>query len=217
MRQATGEERSQLQITVGEAFTEVQGLPIVSLNKDIFGALTVKIGETEFAYAASFSADLLHAILSLHKNGFESFGSRWFWYDSDYAADAFIRKSYSFFVVSGNKIVLEDVTLVDYNDNGFNPEALEPPNYEGYYWSHQPNWEEAWIKYWYRKFYRETATGQLMVLRPDKPPLHHFSEGRWSESTMGYVLGEQLVRIRRSLYLLVILGVAILLTLILSK
>jgi hypothetical protein len=41
-----------------------------------------------------------------------------------------------------------------------------------------PSWQKAKIAYWYRKFYQETRTGQLMVLRPDEPTLHYFPEGR---------------------------------------
>ena len=36
-------------------------------------------------------------------------------------------------------------------------------------WRSEPYEREAWEAYWYRKFYTETLTGQLMVLRPDEP------------------------------------------------
>lgn len=41
-------------------------------------------------------------------------------------------------------------------------------------WHSHPYFDEAVERYWYRKFYTETTTGQLMVLRPDEPILYHY-------------------------------------------
>ena len=41
-------------------------------------------------------------------------------------------------------------------------------------WRNDSHWREAWARFWYRKFYTETRTGQLMVLRPDEPTLYQF-------------------------------------------
>ncbi len=38
------------------------------------------------------------------------------------------------------------------------------------FWSRSESWREANERFWYRKFYQEMRTGQLMVLRPDEPP-----------------------------------------------
>ena len=37
---------------------------------------------------------------------------------------------------------------------------------------------QAQVSFLYRKFYRETETGQLTVLREDAP-VYHYPEGRW--------------------------------------
>ncbi|MGC2830624.1 MAG: hypothetical protein WB994_13375 [Candidatus Acidiferrum sp.] len=41
-------------------------------------------------------------------------------------------------------------------------------------WHTHPYFDEALDRYWYRKFYTETMTGQLMVLRPDEPILYFY-------------------------------------------
>lgn len=41
-------------------------------------------------------------------------------------------------------------------------------------WRAEPYEHEAWETYWYRKFYTEVLTGQLMVIRPDEPILYRY-------------------------------------------
>jgi hypothetical protein len=50
-------------------------------------------------------------------------------------------------------------------------------------WCDEPDWDVAQAKFWYRKFYSETRTGQLMWLRPDNPVLF-FYEGRTAPDIM---------------------------------
>lgn len=39
--------------------------------------------------------------------------------------------------------------------------------------------------YWYRRFYTETLTGQLMVLRPDEPTLYHYERAQTRDNCYG--------------------------------
>jgi hypothetical protein len=198
-------------ITLAGAFSDTRDQPIISIDDD-FGTLKVKTATSEFWYGGpSFNVSLLAAILSLHKDGFESYGSRWFYYDSDFVTDD-PHKSYSFFIVSGQKLARESVTFSDYHGNGFNPQVFVPPDYKSPIWWNEHHWEEAWIRQWYRRFYQETKTGQLMVLRPDEPALYYFPEGRWQQAVAFYQVGEHLSRIHRLLvWVLVALVVIILL------
>jgi hypothetical protein len=41
-------------------------------------------------------------------------------------------------------------------------------------WRSNQYFDEAFERYWYRRFYTETVTGQLMVLRPDEPILYYY-------------------------------------------
>ena len=89
----------------------------------------------------------------------------WFWYDSDRSEDS---ERHSFFVVYGDKIVREEVSLLDYPGSGFDPLIFHAES------SPRGSFERARIQFWYRKFYTETLLGQLMVLR--KPEL----SDRWN-------------------------------------
>jgi hypothetical protein len=191
------------EMTIGEAITDLRDRSDVVIDQS-FGMLNVKTSAGEFGFAGpSFNVDLLSLLLSFHKEGLEPFSSRWFWYDSDSVTDD-PHESYSFFVVSGDRIVRERVALSDYHGNGFNPDVFVAPDHSKRIWFRDPDWEEAWTRLWYRKFYRETRTGQLMVLRPDEPALHYLPEARWQEPVGFYGLGQQLSRIHRLLIFLLI-------------
>src|SRR5208283_1305437 len=81
---------------------------------------------------------------------------------------------YMFFVVHKNAIVREQVSFCDSSDSGFDPSVFEPPEEADPIWMNDPEWDGAWARYWYRKFYAETQMGQLMTLREDHPQLHYF-------------------------------------------
>lgn len=122
----------------------------------------------------SFNCALLRELLALKAEGIEPFSSLWFWYDSDSCRDD-PHETYSFFVVSGDKIVREDVSLSDYHDSGFDPTIFQSDNDADSLWFNDADWREARTRFWYRKFYKETRTGPLMVLRPDEPILYHYA------------------------------------------
>jgi hypothetical protein len=128
---------------------------------------------------ASFNRQLLSALLGLEKEGINSlFGTHWFWFDSDHVLDD-PHECYKFFVVSGEQIVREQVSFSDYSGSGFDPSVFVEANpVEKAIWARESDWAEAKDRCWYRKFYNETGTGQLMLLRPDSPALFHYERSQ---------------------------------------
>lgn len=134
-------------------------------------------GDAVFA-GHSFNRDLLQTLLELKKEGVNGFAATWFWYESDSSMDEPM-DAHHFFVVHESRIVRERVSFVVGNDSGFDPSVFESEEPTEDRWENETEWWEARLWLWYRKFYQDTRTGQLMVLRPDKPTLHYYSEGRW--------------------------------------
>src|SRR5262249_4607889 len=110
---------------------------------------------------------------------------------------------YFFFVVAKNKIVRERIGFSDHHDSGFDPSIFETQDHKNMMWHNAADWHEAETRYWYRKFYTETHTGQLMALQPD-PQLFYYE--RTAPEVMGAVavLQQSLLRIRFVLWILVI-------------
>lgn len=134
-------------------------------------AITVATDKLAFR-GDSFSRQLLSTLLQLKKEDLDPFSTLWFWFDSDSCSDD-PHESYSFFVVLGNKIVRESVSFSDYHNSGFDPTIFKSHDDSDSIWFNDSDWREANTRFWYRKFYTETRTGQLMVLRPDEPILYH--------------------------------------------
>jgi hypothetical protein len=115
-----------------------------------------------------FVVTVLRDLIDLHKDGIDPHRATWFYYGHDWSRDA--DEMYEFFVVHDGKIVRERFScmhvyprvLVKYKVDD------EP------IWHSEPYGHQAWETYWYRRFYTETLTGQLMVLRPDEPTLYHY-------------------------------------------
>ncbi len=169
--------------------------------------LAVTTGQDERRFGGtSFAADLLGAFLRLHKIGANPHDTIWFFYDKDFAAQD-VGAAYAFFIVHSDKIVEERVLFWDWPKNGFDPRIFATREYSGSQasiWSDDESWERADTAFWYRKFYAETKTGQLMVLRPDKPELYFWSVGgRAIEDRLAGIDG----RLRRINLLLVVLVV----------
>jgi hypothetical protein len=110
----------------------------------------------------------MHTLIELTRQGIDPHGVTWFYYDHDWSRDADER--YSFFAVYGGKIVMERCSFSSEAPLILKQEAADD---EPIWHSHR-SFDEAWERYWYRKFYSETVTGQLMVLRPDEPILYHY-------------------------------------------
>jgi hypothetical protein len=87
--------------------------------------------------------------------------------------------AYTFFVVYNDRIVRERMSLFDSHDSGFNPSIFAYDDRHDV-WENDTAWRDASDRFWYRRFYQETRTGQLMVLRSDAPELYHLPEGRWT-------------------------------------
>ena len=79
---------------------------------------------------------------------------------------------YSFFVVDGEKIVREQVQFSDNPRSGFDSSVFDALDDRKLLYSNQAALYEADTRFWYRKFYTETRTGQIMVLRRDHPKLY---------------------------------------------
>lgn len=139
----------------------------LSMGADIYIA-----GDKEIAVWAEDSAStrFLRFILSLSRDGLLRYEAQWFYYDNHPG-------SLRFFVVIDSTIIRHDVAFfTEWPWILEGPESPDPPREEALpgAWRASNAWTLATEAYWYRKFYMETAEGQMMVLRPDKPPLFHF-------------------------------------------
>lgn len=144
----------------------------------------------------------MRELVVLLRQGIDPHHVTWFYYDHDWSRDA--DESYTFFAVHGGKIVLESC-----NFSSEEPAVLKLRKADDEpIWHSHPLFDEAYQIYWYRKFYAETMSGQLMVLRPDEPILYHYQrpETRNVERELQLVT---LVKIYRLLWVAIPLLVAI--------
>lgn len=181
--------------TVGEAYRYFAEGERPVVKRELLGISVTRDGETRHYSNPSFSCDLLAILLSLRSRDVDPFGVVWFSYDSDHVTDD-THASYAFFVVSGEAMIEESVKFPDYSSSAFEPGVFDPPDSEptwrnGYYWP------EAYARYWYRRFYTESLTGKLLVLRPDEPPLYYYPEGRWSAAVAHSRVASQLTATQR--------------------
>lgn len=117
-------------------------------------------GEMEVLWA-------IQGLAELTRRGIDPFRVTWYYYDHDQVVD-FVQYSYKFFCVADNRIV-EEAWSIDGNV----PLILRRDDSEPIWQSHV-YFQQALEPYWYRRFYSETLTGQLMVLRPDEPTLYYY-------------------------------------------
>src|SRR6185437_2818210 len=109
---------------------------------------------------------------------------------------------HSFFAVHEGKIVDESCSLSSTEALILKRREDDEP-----IWHSKPHFDEAWETYCYRKFYAETVTGQLMVLRPDEPILYNYGRAeRDVTRDVGFVT---LLKIYRLLWIAVPLLAAI--------
>ena len=121
----------------------------------------------------SFNHELLGVLLHFRKDGIDPFKTWWFWYDINRCMEE-PNDIYSFFVVYGEKIVHEQVQFSDNPRSGFDPSVFDALDDREQLYSNQTALYEADTRFWYRKFYTETRTGQIMVLRRDNPKLFDY-------------------------------------------
>lgn len=155
--------------TFGEVYRKLRDSnvkEIISEFKDTYVAehgeirLDGEIAEWRLRSTMQKLADLL-------RQGIDPYRVRWFYYTHDWSGDA--DESHTFFVVYDNKVVSESSHF-----SSEEPLVLKRSVEDEPVWHSHPYFDEAFEIYWYRKFYTETLTGQLMVLRPDEPILYHF-------------------------------------------
>ncbi len=153
-----------------------------------------------------FNRDVLRTMLTLHSEGINPFSAIWYYFDHDSCRQD-PQECYSFFVVANDKITRERVAFFNDLYSGFDPTIFDTHDYKDMTWGDEADWHEADTRYWYRKFYTETRTGQLMALRPDEPQLFFYEET--GPDVMGAigVLNQSLVTIRLLLWALVIVSV----------
>lgn len=144
----------------------------------------------------------MHELAELLRQGIDPHDVTWFYYESDWSRDA--DESHTFFVVYRGKVVLEACHF-----SSEEPLILKRTKTDDEpIWRSHPFFDEAFETYWYRKFYTETMTGQLMVLRPDEPILYHYErpETRNVEQQLQFVT---LLKTYRLLWVAIPLLVAI--------
>lgn len=173
----------------GKNFSLEDQLTSFTLKTDS-GALEVR--------GVSFNLKMAATLLELQREGIKAFATRWFWYGKD-TSTTDPTDSYNFFVVGDDRIVRDEIRFLDYAGSGFDP-AIFGSFEEG---DDGDEWFAAWAAFWYRRFYQETRIGQLTVLRPDKPELHYYPEGRALNSRDE--LSESLKQIRTGLWIAVAL------------
>jgi hypothetical protein len=78
-------------------------------------------------------------------------------------------ENYAFFVVFNDKIVRERVAFSDHHGSGFDPDVFITDDHSNAIWRNDHAWTEARVRLCYKRFYGETQTGQLMLLRDDSP------------------------------------------------
>jgi hypothetical protein len=115
-----------------------------------------------------FVLRILCDLIGLHKEGIDPYLAMWFYYEHDWSRDGDLL--HKFFVVHDGKIVSEYFSL----GQGY-PRVLAIHKDNEPIWHSWPYRDTASEIYWYRKFYTDTLTGQLMVLRPDEPALFHYA------------------------------------------
>jgi len=198
-----GDQKQEEATTVGRLLTSLREQKIQNIESSVKTEITTAAGIVEIR-GLSFNRAVAELLLDLQKDGINYFDAQLLWYDKDHVTDD-LMASYNFFVVHGNAIVREQVSFCDYSDSGFDPSVFEADEDSRPIWRNHPEWDAARVRYWYRKFYKETRTGQLMVLRPDGPELFYYPEGRWTQHGGVAALGELLTRIRILLWIVIAL------------
>jgi hypothetical protein len=155
--------------TFGEVYRKLRGLKIKEVKNDTYvteegqSNLDGSIGEWPMRAT-------IQKLIELIRQGIDPYAVTWFYYGHDHSRDA--DECHEFFAVHNNKIVAEGFVF-----SSEEPQVLKLKSQgkEGeYIWNSEQYFGEALELYWYRKFYTETMTGQLMVLRPDEPILYHY-------------------------------------------
>jgi hypothetical protein len=110
---------------------------------------------------------VIQKLAGLLKQEINPYEVTWFYYDHDWSRDA--DECHVFFAVHNDRVVLESCHF-----NAEEPLILKEEKEDDPVWHSHRYFAEASVQYWYQRFYTQTMTGQLMVLRPDEPMLYYF-------------------------------------------
>jgi len=196
--------------TVGSIYQKLEGKELTKESRS-FGGIETEIETTDgiklVVKGPDFNRRILETMLSFRADGINPFNVILFYYDKDSCRED-PQNCFSFFVVHEDKIVRERLSFFDHSNSGFDPSTFAKHDHSERIWFDEPEWDVAQTRFWYRKFYSETRTGQLMVLRPDNPLLF-FYEDRTAPDIMGAlgVIGRSLNTVRLLLWALVILTI----------
>ncbi len=160
-------------------------------------------GESGQSYVSgqSFVLNVLRELIDLVKDGVDPERATWFYYGDDWSRDA--DELFLFFIVCDGKIVRDRFSFMHCDPRVLTKYKVDDEPI----WHSAPYDHAAWETYWYRKFYTDTLTGQLVVLRPDEPLLYHYE--RATHDVRGDVQFVTLIKIYRLLWIAVPLIAAI--------
>ena len=164
--------------TFGDIYRKLRDAKIVKVPDRMSGDPTFETeagevtvgGEWGQSYVSGqlFIFNELRDLISLLADGIDPHRARWFYFGHDWSRDG--DEIFMFFVVYDGKIVRERVSFMHCY-----PRVLQKDKVDDDPIWHAERYEQAaWVTYWYRKFYTETLTGQLMVIRPDVPILYDY-------------------------------------------
>lgn len=162
-------ESYQEDCTLGKTLDRLFGASPQQLGfmqpRDPEGEIFILGGSEVRVAGGSHALRILRELLELTCKGVKPRDATWFYYDHT-------PEKHWFFVVHAGKIVddcysfLSSFPLILAGGLGW--EAFDAG------WYGHPGFDEAFERYWYKKFYAETLAGQLMMLSPHKPPLYHY-------------------------------------------
>jgi hypothetical protein len=115
-------------------------------------------------------------LIDLARQDIDPYGVMWFYYSNDWSKDG--DECHVFFAVYGDKIVLESCHF-----SSEKPLILKQEKEDDPIWHSHPYFNSALVNYWYNRFYTETMTGKLMVLRPDGPILYGYERPSTRDAT----------------------------------
>src|SRR5271165_2587814 len=154
LKQACGDgtEIQSKDTTVGEVLIALRDQQIRAVDP-VFDCVKVTTDAGILTLTgSSFNVDFADVLVGLLKDGINFHETRWFYYDRDHAIDD-LMASYTFFVVHKKSIVREQVGFCDCSGSGFDPSIFKANEDERPVWRNHSEWDAAWVRYWYRKFY----------------------------------------------------------------
>lgn len=154
--------REALKRLQGASLRELDFMQVRNPERDIY----IAGGDEVKVEGNSHEMRILRELLELARKGVKPFEATWFYYYND-------NEKHLFFVLYAEKIVDDCYSFMNNSPfvlgEGMGWDATD------YGWYGTPGLEEAFERYWYRKFYTETLAGQLMVLSPYEPTLYHYA------------------------------------------